>query len=692
MQAYTFHLIRDVNQDCFKGLAISTLSLHAFYVLSDYWAKIPSQKFYVGTCEGNQIGISVHGMMFIFRNPTVAERLFIDQKYGAQQWDKIGPAADEEGGLSMLEANYNSVGDDAKQDVFATHSQVEAATREFVAAHVWLDAPRRSMSQSDNASNYRDPTTERFWYLVGTRVFSEAGMGKDEGDANAAIIKGLVRRERDTRVGLVGTECATDIIDITRRIKVVRGQNYGIITLNRKNQTRPLPGRSPVPNISNYAMWTVTDEVITFWESLDVEASKRSIIETGRAKGFGPGLVIPLIVFDEKHSTRALESTGATLEMNDGESHSKQRPSMGEKRAAAKAQAEVGAERTRLAEAKHSAALAEAEAQYQGEVEQCPRCLKSFLTPGWFYRHMHSGTCIDRGARLASSIGRRQVPVILKVHDALSKMEERQRISGLPEVRVQLRGPGKVGITYAVVDSLSAIEVVGLISDGLALYSCKIGAGFLMAYNGEDDLMVQLAGLDRDLASTSETLDLVLRRPAPSLPFHGCARKGILKRKNYVLHKVQVAWLTTHVFSNGVPLMRDKTACEAMKASFSTTLRDDTLTPMWLDQDRIATWLCARVKEEKDRRKSAKKSCKATSSSSAVATQATIMVLSAAKKRDVPAQKKTAAAATGKRTRAKRIQAAASPSPGCDSSSSNASSSTENSSSSSSSSSDADSD
>ena len=44
-----------------------------------------------------------------------------------------------------------------------------------------------------------------------------------------------------------------------------------------------------------------------------------------------------------------------------------------------------------------------------------------------------------------------------------------------------------------------------------------------------------------------------------------------------------------------------------MKAYFHSTSREDTMTPMWLDQDRISTWLAARNREEKDRRKAASK-------------------------------------------------------------------------------------
>ncbi len=53
--------------------------------------------------------------------------------------------------------------------------------------------------------------------------------------------------------------------------------------------------------------------------------------------------------------------------------------------------------------------------------------------------------------------------------------------------------------------------------------------------------------------------------------------------------------------------MRNKPAAVAMKAHFRRRMRDGTLKPMWFDQDKIASWLCDRKKDKKDRRKMAKK-------------------------------------------------------------------------------------
>ena len=194
-----------------------------------------------------------------------------------------------------------------------------------------------------------------------------------------------------------------------------------------------------------------------------------------------------------------------------------------------------------------------------------------------------------------------------------------------------LRGCGLVGLS---VDQQSH-SVVEMHEKGLTYLSAKIGLDFTLVTIGSETVSsATLSVLDRELSS-GEKLELTFRRPAPPLPLHGIARKGIHKSVQYVLHKKQLEWLETNVFAGGRTLQRDKSAAEAMKAFFHSTMREDTMTPMWLDEERISSWLSARVREEKDRRKSAKyvaKVAKSTSASAAAASAST----TASKKRARP--------------------------------------------------------
>jgi hypothetical protein len=188
---YHGHLIRDRNQSCFKELALETLPVDSFYLLVDYWAKVGiGKKGGTACCEGDQVGLSAHGGMFVYRNPTKKQRTDIDAKHGlgVVGWSLFGAASDD-GGLEFLEEHFNVYCDDAKQNNYHTKSVLDASIAVFVEGRPWLSGARLARMQSDQAPNYRDPTTEIDLTCIGTRLYSTEGMGKDEGDAAGAVIK-----------------------------------------------------------------------------------------------------------------------------------------------------------------------------------------------------------------------------------------------------------------------------------------------------------------------------------------------------------------------------------------------------------------------------------------------------------------------------------------------------------------------
>ena len=104
--------------------------------------------------------------------------------------------------LGYFEGHFNVYCDDATQNAYHTHSVLDATIASFLEKRPWLASARPSFIQSDNASNYRSPTTEVGVASVGTRCFSEPGMGKDGGGGNGAVIKGKMNRVRDERNGI----------------------------------------------------------------------------------------------------------------------------------------------------------------------------------------------------------------------------------------------------------------------------------------------------------------------------------------------------------------------------------------------------------------------------------------------------------------------------------------------------------
>jgi hypothetical protein len=374
--------------------------------------------------------------------------------------------------------------------------------------------------QSDNASNYRDPTTEIDCRFIGTRVFSVEGMGKGEGDANGANVKGKLKRLRDEGNGI---ESASDLLALGNQMNL-KGQTHAKLQLQRGNEDSGIKGRDPVSR--NFGMWSIDEEEITFWESLDVEASKESLNTTGRAVGYGPGVKMTIADFNEKQRTQ-LAPTGATLEMADGSASAPPNPK-------GRLGRHEKTEKIRDAEAKKAAATAVAaekieaqkareEASFARDIDECARCKTRFLTKGNYIRHLRRW-CISRDEAREQRKRFRDVPTILKTMDALAIEQRKRRIDGLSTVVVTLRAPryetATVGI--AVREDPDAGVVIDTVA-GLARTSAAVSEEFIVVgvtgSSGDGTLLFSLAvlifiSLDRPRSRPPRRLDYCTRGSA----------------------------------------------------------------------------------------------------------------------------------------------------------------------------------
>jgi len=152
---------------------------------------------------------------------------------------------------------------------------------------------------------------------------------------------------------------------------------------------------------------------------------------------------------------------------------------------------------------------------------------------------------------------------------------------------------------------------------GLALATAQVSVGFEVVGvcfgNGEDMRLPEGPGEHSTVLGAGRTVEVELRRPAPPIPYHGAARKGIHKQTRVKMASGQLAWLEANVFYGGVARMHAEPALEAleaMKAAFAEQIRIDTMTPMWLSKDQISTWRAAQVKDEKNKRRLGRKASK----------------------------------------------------------------------------------
>lgn len=123
-------------------------------MLVDYWAKLKSQDSSTATCEGEEVGISTHRSMFVYKNPTLAERAELSVQHPGIDWKKFPPAPDD-GGDTFLTDFFNEFCDNSKQTSFHTASNIDAAIGLFGIGRPWLVVDRNVFVQSDGAVNYR---------------------------------------------------------------------------------------------------------------------------------------------------------------------------------------------------------------------------------------------------------------------------------------------------------------------------------------------------------------------------------------------------------------------------------------------------------------------------------------------------------------------------------------------------------
>jgi hypothetical protein len=301
------------------------------------------------------------------------------------------------------------------------------------------------------------------------------------------------------------------------------------------------------------------------------------------------------------------------LEMHDDVPHPKARYSRKQRNDAAVAASLKKTERAEQKAHEADAAKAAEQDHYADAVDTCSRCGKKFMGSGWFARHSLS-LCIDRAAALEAKRRSRRVELVLKASDELYIEQNLKRLRSFRCVRVSLHGNAEarfggrsVGLRVNKDFDKEVWTVSSVDERSLSFFSGRIDCGFvLVSINGADACTATIHVLKEQLLP-GEALELVFLRPQAPLPLHGIARKGIHKSVRYILHHEQLQWLNQFAFSGGRALLRDKEAAIAMKSYFHDKMRDDIHAPMWLDQAKIATWLAARVKDEKERRRALKR-------------------------------------------------------------------------------------
>jgi hypothetical protein len=165
IQQYRAHMVRDYASNRFEFWAVETLEAHQWTDLYDYWAKQQEKRAAgglnaggTGVCEGQaNIGISVHGRCWTYRNPPQSGR----DKWPEVPWD-LYPPPPELGGPKFCRDYRRSFSNSSTQDAFDTAATKLAEDKEFLGTHPWLTEHKGALS--DGASNYN--TTQPLLYDI----------------------------------------------------------------------------------------------------------------------------------------------------------------------------------------------------------------------------------------------------------------------------------------------------------------------------------------------------------------------------------------------------------------------------------------------------------------------------------------------------------------------------------------------
>ena len=325
--------------------------------------------------------------------------------------------------------------------------------------------------------------------------------------------------------------------------------------------------------------------------------------------GFGGGIAMSLASYHATQRSLTLTTTGATLLMADGTDAreaapvNKQRASREEKAASQQQRDDKERQKAQMREAAAAAMAARVESEDANNVHRCGRCRRTFLSNGWYLKHI-ARWCTSLQDATVEARKTTRVDMILADVDDLRVAAATKQKTKLRVVEVHFRSlserPEPVGITLAESGGIYSVAAVALHSVAARSAQVSVGLVVMQIDGSKPTSHDQLSGT---VGATAMRVQFA--RPRPQIPYHGSARKGVHKEVRYQMTSEQRTWLESNVFKDGVRVrgMRDKGAFLAMKAAFSDRIRTDTMTPVWLEQSQIATWLAKQVKEEKEKRK-----------------------------------------------------------------------------------------
>ena len=438
LAAYHAHLVRDATQDMFQPWCFEQVARRkdSYCDLYDYWAKQKHGKTKVATCEGMaNKGVSVHGRMFTFANPSTETRA----AYPQIPWETSYPNTVESGGPSMCREFHRSWSDGSRQTAYDTAATLLAEDIEFRSTHPWLT--NHIGASSDGASNYNSTSPALFNLLspyVNAKLTSVEGMGKDACDRDNANEQQKLRAARAS-TNLTYTEQYIKACNARRHIGAINARVEIDRTFDMTAEQKKLT--NAIYHVDWLKLHDTRGTDLHSWELFSRLLSE----EAGRPVGYGRGRITTRAVLREKHGLgyHKLPANGAELsfphadslpEGQDARHNAAPALSKQEKKDAVAASKALYDGRAEAKQALATAAEQKVASTHSNKLHTCPDCkLAQFKSEKHLANH-RSNNC----GQFARRVERRRVhdattiPALLKLNDGdLAAQTEAQESIGL---------------------------------------------------------------------------------------------------------------------------------------------------------------------------------------------------------------------------------------------------------------------
>ena len=552
----------------------------------DYMGKLEARKSHQGTSENLGCKISLHGSLFIMKNPPQHIR---DLHSDSVDWSKFPSAEDD----CLVQVNVYGGSDNSKQSANHMGNVMSVQYKELKKSFPWITA---AIPFSDQCGDYRSTPATIFNHemgrLTGVRVklviHAEVGEGKGEMDMRFG-------QKSQQFVPILGRSSRTCAEELFGHLELCRGPGDYNFEL-----AIPLP---PEKDGSSALPYLEQSSAVAF-----ASAGGATLREVD---GYGPGILVTkeTLATHDHMGTMALEETGAfaVQQSPDGmipqrREHAATKQELNTTRAKKKSERQMLREASMVKRNDRLKAVVSDHLTYRSQFHNCSDCGSRYRSDASYERHITDGTCYTRKRRLeAKRAGIAEREPALSI--VKKRREERKTASDLAIQEndtvtyvFELREDTNA-VSFGCGNDESKITVTSVLHSRQMLATRILPDYTILRVNDDETNGLHLS-VDKlkeclDNACAGRPVSVTFLKPTPPMPLRGFARKRPRKERKSRVTREQSSFLQAfcnlHEETRTPP--RAKTVRDAMMRKYGRFKLDENSTRILMDEDAIFNWL-----------------------------------------------------------------------------------------------------